>query len=81
MMNDKIIINIQDDSISQLEALDYVKLVMSLGRISGDNESYCYCSKFTDGTLVLADKKKSDIFYIRKDVTNDMQSKTRKTNM
>lgn len=72
MMNSKIIINIQDDSISQLEALDYVKLVMSLGRISGDNESYCYCSKFTDGTVVLADKKKSDIFYIRKDVTNDM---------
>lgn len=72
MMNDKIIINIQDDSISQLEALDYVKLVMSLGRISGDNESYCYCSKFTDGTVVLADKKKSDIFYIRRDVTDDM---------
>ena len=72
MMNGKIIINIQDDDISQLDALEYIKAVMSLGRVSGDGESYCYCSKFTDGTVVLADKKKSDIFYIRKDKTNDM---------
>ena len=65
--NKRIIINIQDDNISHLDSLEYVKSVMLLGRISGDNESYCYCSKFTDGTVVLADKKKSDIFYIRRE--------------
>ena len=67
MNTSKIIINIQDD-ISQMDALEYVKSVMSLGRVSGDGNSYCYCSKFYDGTLVLADKKKSDIFYIRKEM-------------
>ena len=68
MNKSKIIISIQDDNINQLDALEYVKAVMSLGRVSGDGMSYCYCSKFVDGTVVLAYKKKSDIFYIRKDV-------------
>lgn len=63
----RIIINIADD-ISQIEALEYVKAVMSLGRISNNEESYCFCSRFTDKTLVLADKKKADIFHVRREV-------------
>ena len=71
MNKERIIINIEDD-IPQIEALEYVKAVMSLGRISKNEESYCFCSKFTDKTLVLADKKKADIFYVRKVRWNSM---------
>lgn len=70
----RIIINIADD-ISQIEALEYVKAVMSLGRISKNEESYCFCSRFTDNTLVLADKKKADIFYVRKEKENENKRK------
>lgn len=76
----RIIINIEDN-IPQSQALQYVWNVISQGRISEEGKSYCFVTKFQDGTVVLADKKKADIFYVRKDVTNDIQSKTRKTNM
>lgn len=68
----RIIINIEDN-IPQSQALQYVWNVISQGRISEEGKSYCFVTKFQDGTVVIADKKKADIFCVRKDVTNDIQ--------
>ena len=66
MIKNRIIINIQDDT-SIKDALLCIYEVIKLGRVSGNGKSYCYCSKFHDGTVVIADKKKADIFYVRKE--------------
>ena len=64
----RIIIN-YDDDIPDENAIHYVDVVISLGRCSGVNEeSYCRCSKFRDGTLVIADitKAGTDVFKVSK---------------
>lgn len=63
----RIIIN-YDDDIPVQNAISYVASVVSLGRCSGlSEESFCYFSKFKDGTLVSADVTKAgtDVFNIR----------------
>lgn len=64
----RIIINFDDD-IPDMNAIHYVDAVVSMGRCSGLNErSYCYCTEFKDGTVVLADSTKvgTDVFSIRR---------------
>ena len=64
----RLIIN-YDDDVPTVNAIHYVEAVMSMGRCSGLNEeSYCYVSKFKDGTVVLSDVTKAgtDVFRIRK---------------
>ena len=70
MSKNRLIINIQDDT-SIKDALLCIYEVIKLGRVSGNGKSYCYCSKFNDGTVVIADKKKADIFYVRKEGGRD----------
>lgn len=65
----RIIIN-YDDDIPDANAIHYVDAVISMGRCSGLNEeSYCLCSKFRDGTLVIADRTKAgtDVFKVFKE--------------
>ena len=65
----RIIIN-YDDDIPDKNAISYVDTVISMGRCSGMNEeSYCYASRFKDGTVVLADVTKAgtDVFRVRKE--------------
>jgi hypothetical protein len=58
----RIIIN-NETSISDLEAMEYVKMVVLSGRIS--NGGYCYLTTFKNGISVHATKnKKSDSFWI-----------------
>ena len=70
MNKERIIINIED-GIPQTEALSYVWNVIRNGRISKNGESYCYVTTFQNGTVVIADKKKADIFNVRKDRRDD----------
>ena len=60
-----IIIHKQDD-ISDYDALLHVQTVIRDGRISGNGTCYCYVTKFRDGFYVYADKKKADIFTVRR---------------
>ena len=58
----RIIIN-YDDDIPVQNANNYVDSVVALGRCSGLNEeSFCYCSKFKDGTLVIANVTKAGTY-------------------
>lgn len=69
----RLIIN-YDDDIPIVNAIHYVEAVISMGRCSGlDEESYCYASKFKDGTVVLADVTKSgtDVFRLAKENEHD----------
>lgn len=51
--------------LSDVEALDRVKQVISKGRISKNGESYCHLTTFTDGTQVSAWlNKSSDRFVV-----------------
>ena len=62
----RIIIN-YDDDIPVQNAINYVDSVVALGRCSGLNEeSFCYFSKFKDGTFVIANVTKAgtDVFNI-----------------
>ncbi|MBQ2396760.1 MAG: hypothetical protein II304_07010 [Bacteroidales bacterium] len=65
----RIIIN-YDDDIPDANAIHYVDAVISMGRCSGVNEeSYCFVSKFRDGTMVIADRTKAgtDVFKMFKE--------------
>lgn len=56
----------KEDNISDYDALLHVQAVIREGRISDNGRCYCYASEFYDGILVLADKKKADIFTVRR---------------
>lgn len=60
-----IIIHKQDD-ISDYDALLHVQTVIRDGRVSGNGTCYCYVTKFADGFIVYADKRKADIFRVRR---------------
>lgn len=60
-----IIVHKQDD-ISDYDALLHVQTVIRGGRISGSGTCYCYVTKFQDGVIVYANKKKADIFTVAK---------------
>ena len=59
-----IIIRIQDPAISDYDALLHVQTVIRDGRISDNGKCYCYVTRFQDGIVVFADKKKADIFNV-----------------
>jgi len=60
MTKTRLIINV-NDGISMLEALDYVKEVVKMGKICNKNTQYCYVTEFKDKTMVYSDKNdKSD---------------------
>ena len=59
----RIIINIEE-GIDQQDAMQYVWEAMKEGRCSDNGRSYCFCSKFRDGTVVIANKRKADIFTV-----------------
>jgi hypothetical protein len=59
----KITININND-ITDEEALEYVLEVIKGGRISKEGKSYCHCTLFNKKIVVLANKRKNDIFTI-----------------
>lgn len=56
-----------DSSLPDIRALDYVKAVMEMGRISNDGKQYCYLTTFgANGEIVVATdlNKKSDRFVV-----------------
>lgn len=59
-----IIIRTQDPAISDYEALLHVQAVIRDGRVSDNGKSYCFVTRFSDGIVVYADKKKADIFNV-----------------
>lgn len=60
------------DCISDYNALAYIQEVIRGGRISDNGKCYCYVTEFKDGTIVYADKKKSDIFTVTRSlIQND----------
>ena len=56
------------DGVSDVDALLYVKQVVSKGRISNDGKQYCYCTLFNNDAEVYADKtaRGTDTFMVRK---------------
>ena len=58
IMSKKIIIN-ADDDIPDSESLFYVQNVVKDGLVSGNNDCYCYITKYSDGTHVSCDKTKT----------------------
>lgn len=52
------------DTMSDYAALKYVQSVIASGRISQNGKCYTYVTEFSDGIIVYADKKKSDIFTV-----------------
>ena len=56
----------KSDDISDYDALLHIQSVIRDGRISNNEKSYCYVTKFADGFIVYADKKKADIFTVIK---------------
>lgn len=61
----EIIIHKADD-ITDYDALLHVQAVIRGGRVSKDGKSYCYVTTFHDGIIVYADKKKADIFTVKR---------------
>lgn len=57
MENEKLIIQVKGD-ISILDALEYAKEVIRLGKISNNNTQYCYATTFLDNIVVYSDKNK-----------------------
>lgn len=67
----RIIINHKDD-ITPYDATLYVNEVMKMGRVSKDNTSFCFCTRFKDETIVIADTTKTgtDTFLIYREKDN-----------
>lgn len=61
-----IIIN-KREGVTDEEALYYVSHVVRQGKISDNGNCYCYVTKFYDGVVVLAEKKKADVFTVYKE--------------
>lgn len=57
----------KSDTISDYDALLHVQAVIRDGRVSKNKTSYSYVTFFRDGIVVYADKKKSDIFTVRRE--------------
>ena len=65
-----IYIRVEDDSISDAQAIGYVKVVIQEGRISDNGNAYCYATKFHDNTVVCAQKVKTgDSFMVYREST------------
>jgi len=61
---EKLIIENHTD-LPMAEVLSYVKAVLLQGRISGDNNQYCYHSGFEDGVVISTIRnEKSDRFVL-----------------
>lgn len=56
----------KDDTLTDKEALEAVLQVVKEGRISRNGECYCFCAELANGTIVISDKKKADIFRVEK---------------
>lgn len=54
----RIIISIRINE-PEAKALQYVQKVMNMGKISGNNDTYCYITTFNDGTVVSSRKTKT----------------------
>lgn len=54
------------DDISDYDALLHVQTVIRDGRVSDNGRCYCYVTRFSDGFIVYANKKKADIFTVTK---------------
>lgn len=65
-----IIIHIDDD-ISDYDALTAVRAVVKLGRQSRNGECYTFVCEMQSGAVVIADRKKADIFRVEKGVNFD----------
>ena len=59
----KIIINA--DGVSEAVAFAYVLRVIEGGKVSNNNEQYCYITKFWNGHTVYADKTKTGTYTFR----------------
>lgn len=46
-----------DESISDEEALDYVKDVIQRGKISDNNKRYCYATTFNDKVMIYVSER------------------------
>ena len=67
----RIIINHSND-ITPYDATLYVNAVIEMGRVSKDNTSFCFCTRFKDDVVALADTTKAgtDKFYVYKEQNN-----------
>lgn len=73
MITNTIKINIRDNCVTEEDAITRVHNVISGGRCSNNNIAYCFCTKYSDGIIVISDKKKYDVFDIYKDGRYDSQ--------
>lgn len=66
MRGRRILITINDENMSDFDALMSVTAVIQGGRISGDGKSYCYCSIWDNGDTVYSEKLESgtDKFFV-----------------
>jgi len=65
------------DGVSDVDALMYVKQVVSKGRISNDGKQYCYCTLFNNDAEVYADRTATgtDTFYVVRKLGPDADEK------
>lgn len=53
------------DDMSDIDALNYVRTVVKMGKVSKNNTLYCYCTQFADNTCVsINDRAKWPTFRI-----------------
>jgi hypothetical protein len=66
MRGRRIIITINNENISDFDALMSVAAVVQGGRISDEGKAYCYCSAWDNGDTVYSEKLKSgtDKFFV-----------------
>ena len=61
------------DGIPELQAISAILEVIKMGRVSGDNDTYCYVTTFKHGIVVFAGKTRAghDTFDVRRDVRRE----------
>ena len=67
MITNTIKINIRDNCVTDIDAIIRVNQVMTNERCSNNGVAYCFCTKYNDGVVVIASKKKYDVFDIYKE--------------
>ena len=66
MRGRRILITINDENMSDFDALMAVTAIVQGGRISDEGKAYCYCSTWENGDVVYSEKLDSgtDKFFV-----------------
>jgi hypothetical protein len=67
-MRRRLIVNIEDEDITDQFAMSMVKSVVTMGKISNDGKSYCYATTFGHGEYAVEaiSRANGETFYVRK---------------